>query len=119
MNYIQLIFYPHVLAMKQDLVWGLLSVCLFVCLNRFDQMEAEVAKLMPAVNESGFNANQRTKLVSYIDDHLITLNTQLDTATFDRVLQLIHQRILSTFHTSITGDIEVISKRISKSSNTW
>ena len=65
---------------------------------------------MPTVSETGFNSNHSLKwkrLVSYIDHHLITLNTQLDTVTFDRVLHLIHQRILATFYAAVSIDIEV------------
>jgi len=73
------------------------------------KIEAEVGKLMPTVSETGFNSNHSLKwkrLVSYIDHHLITLNTQLDTVTFDRVLHLIHQRILATFYAAVSIDIE-------------
>jgi len=70
------------------------------------KIEAQVAKLMSMVSDSGFGANQRARLMSYIDDHLITLNTQLDLATFDRVLHLIHQRIMHSFYSAITIDIE-------------
>lgn len=62
---------------------------------------------MTALCDASFGANQRHRLVSYIDDHLIALNNQLDTATFDRVLQLMHQRVMHTFYNTITNEIEV------------
>lgn len=48
------------------------------------------------------------RLVQYLDGNLKTLNTQLDESTFDRLLDLISQRVLHTFHNFICKDVEVL-----------
>ena len=70
------------------------------------QMESEVAKLINNALEAELSAGQMGRLSGYIYDQLDALNGHLDVEIFERVLHIVHQRILQRFHDIVLVDVD-------------
>ena len=70
------------------------------------QMESEVAKLINNALEADLSAGQMGRLSGYIYDQLDALNGHLDAEVFERVLHIVHQRILQRFHDVVLVDVD-------------
>ena len=70
------------------------------------QIETEVAKLINNALEADLSAGQMGRLSGYIYDQLDALNGQLDVEVFERVLHIVHQRILQRFHDVVLVDVD-------------
>ena len=69
-------------------------------------MESEVAKLINSALEGELSAGQMGRLSGYIYDQLDALNGHLDVQVFERVLHIVHQRILQRFHDVVLVDVD-------------
>jgi len=70
------------------------------------KMESEVAKLINNALEADLSAGQMGRLSGYIYDQLDALNCHLDVQVFERVLHIVHQRILQRFHDVVLVDVD-------------
>lgn len=58
-------------------------------------------------SEGSFNLAYWERLIHYLDANLITLKQELDSGLFDRVLELVCQRVLHCFYDAVCIHVEV------------
>jgi hypothetical protein len=74
----------------------------------FHQIETEVAKIFSSKCDPD---QMEEDMIRYLDENLQTLNSLLDSSTFDRILEHISQSVIHAMHNAICRDIEV-SRRL-------